>query len=658
MTNTASAQLKILLKRDVEEAQRLLSLMAPSLQASVLRKALTKILDQRTPKKDIVQLLDITQTLLAGNSLFVAEQEALKISEQMIELSVRIRRREEKERSSVVASLLLNRARQEVCRSSDSILKALLRAKKKAASEGQTRILAAMEKRVRALRTFSARTRLKRRFKLPDLNIPAASKNVREDIGGDWYQDPWGWPEVEWLGTERPDIVKERLANASAGWTIPLDIEKRSGGVRPGVIINPLDRLCYQTLVDEVSLEAAGHLPRWVFGWRLSRKSPEKGFYLNNASEWKNFASRVSSLCSSFRFAAHLDIRAFFQTIDLSRLIAQLSRRYRKVEVLDRIETYLEDWNTRQNGQGIPQRALASSVLAHSVLKPLDLYLDRVTQNGLSKSLLASRWMDDIWIHGDNEKELQSVFSEVERLLGELGLGINPEKSRLFHGEEAKTEVQLVDYEEAEEQEPTLPLKGLNKDVPSFRLRLEVGRILRTQNFASLNEIPADGLSDFNEVASSLAKALRVSGTWKRFTEGYINFAQKRFSAEDVSVASWGEMFPNKPERETNKIHEFFSERLMNSSHRLLVPLAAQRISSWSAKYGSDVFSSTMALTLANDSASVFRARGLLFASLVLRTRRSKFVSLTTEASDEATRQFIRDRDMKPPQLSKRFLIQ
>src|SRR5262249_7115605 len=137
-------------------------------------------------------------------------------------------------------------------------------------------------------------------FSIPDIDIPTAVSNVLNDSRGDWYQDPWGWPELDWFHRQ-PKLIFDRLTGKRCGWTAPIDVTKQGGGVRPAMILNPLDRAAFQALVDEISLEVTGWLPHWVCGWRLSRESPQKGKYLDNGVEWRSFRKGVVDRCNHYQ---------------------------------------------------------------------------------------------------------------------------------------------------------------------------------------------------------------------------------------------------------------------------------------------------------------------------------------------------------------------
>ena len=46
------------------------------------------------------------------------------------------------------------------------------------------------------------------------IDIKQALDNCRTDIIGDWFYDPWGWPELAWIANEQDG---QQLAR-SFGW--------------------------------------------------------------------------------------------------------------------------------------------------------------------------------------------------------------------------------------------------------------------------------------------------------------------------------------------------------------------------------------------------------------------------------------------------------
>src|SRR5689334_9929186 len=92
------------------------------------------------------------------------------------------------------------------------------------------------------------------------LNFGQATKNVRGDTIGDWYRDPWGWPEIEWVSKEAPSLLIARLNDRGAKRALALDVPKENFVLRPAMLLDPLDRIAYQALVDSLSVQLAGDL--------------------------------------------------------------------------------------------------------------------------------------------------------------------------------------------------------------------------------------------------------------------------------------------------------------------------------------------------------------------------------------------------------------
>jgi hypothetical protein len=640
-------QLTRLLAEDMDVVADTITAETPSSQKQLLSHSIEQVLSGSMQGRNAIKLLTIAQILLSGTHQFFNETEATALFRRFVELSAAAQLAEIKDSALTIASLLLNRARQQLSVNVDSDLTLLNEAGRSANSEHQQKVLSAMQRKAQASKARLDAQKA-RRYTIPDLNILAAAQNVMEDVAGDWYRDPWGWPEVEWLGKCQPNIVSDRLRDDACDWTIPLDVSKRDGSVRPAMLINPLDRVAFQALVDDLSLEAAGDLPSWVHGWRLQRGQPRKGVYESNYTEWSRFSGRVSTYCKLYPFTAHLDIRSFFQTVDTSRLLAQLTRRYRNEAVIDRLEAYFHAWHERQNGAGLPQRSLASSVLAHVVLRPLDAFIST-----LSNRLISSRWMDDIWLHSHDEGVLRACLKEVEYVLAEMGLGLNAEKTELFRADQADEVVNLVNvYEADEDDDPSLTLEDLAAE-PPFQISKKVGKLLKNKNFTSLDHIPEDRWMQFNYLSRALARGFRVSGNWKRFVDIYVDFARRHASAANLSVASWAEMFPNTPDPAVRKVQAIFSENVIKGPQRLLTPLASQRLVAWSSVLGPGGLTEFDFQQSAATS-DTLRARGVIFATLRLGVLKDKAMAAARE-TDELTFQFLKDSGFAPPPLSPKF---
>jgi hypothetical protein len=101
------------------------------------------------------------------------------------------------------------------------------------------------------------------------VDLEQALTNCHIDLIRDWHYDPWGWPEHDWVAKEKPEIAYRRLNVWGARPVAKFDAAKENLSIRPAVVLDPVDRLIYRTLVDCVSRSLIGGLRTSVFGWRL-----------------------------------------------------------------------------------------------------------------------------------------------------------------------------------------------------------------------------------------------------------------------------------------------------------------------------------------------------------------------------------------------------
>ncbi len=644
---------------DVEEAQKIAVSKSPVFQRRLIDASLEKVLQDEVKGREASKLLEICQTMLSASFPFYSEPEILIRLNKILHYSISGINSELKERAVAIAGSLLGRMRNG--RSSlPPMIKGLISKALEDANPVSSSVLKTMLLRIEKSETKVNNYLIKNPFSIDfkSIDIKRAAATVSDDVKGDWYRDPWGWPEVKWLAESRPEKVVERLRNHEYGWTTAIDVPKKNGAVRPGIVINPLDRLAFQCLADELSVEAAGDLPSWVHGWRLKRSSPRRGDYASNHDEWKLFSEKLKAGTSYFRFSAHLDIQSFFKSVDTNLLLAQLGRRYRNAPILDKLEGYFTTWQNQPNGSGIPQRSFASSVLIHTLLRPIDIHLDKLCKSMRSGTFAASRWMDDIWIHCDNEKSLRKYVAEIEEILGLLRLSLNAEKTEILQGSDSSDIILIDDYESDDESETLDQLLFDDEDAPSPIVNHKITMLIQERKFDWFDSFKPHEFSEIAHRGNQLARAFRISGNWKRLTETYLSYAKQHVSGENLSVAGWGEMFPNKPmqvDKGFREIHKYFVDQIFDNAQRLLTPLAAQRISAWGGIFKENVLSDGKALEKAASSCDIFRLRGLSYATLGGSFRKEKITAILDEVGDDFTRDFLTDRNFSPPPLSEKF---
>jgi len=251
----------------------------------------------------------------------------------------------------------------------------------------------------------------------------AAAANVTEDAKGDWYRDPWGWPEYAYVLASDRETIMMRARASGVKRAARIDVPKGNFATRPAIVLEPLDRLVLQGLTDFISAKLIGKLPPWVYGWRRPRKDPKPHRYTDNEQEWDSYRSHLKSLVRVYDIALRADIVSCFASIPVDRACEDIEHLSGRNEVSGRIIDMLTLYGQIPGRSGIPQRSLASCVIANMYLGRLDKVLSdySASRSGIFARLahgdLVVRWMDDFWIFGSKEAPLRAVP-------GGAGLGV------------------------------------------------------------------------------------------------------------------------------------------------------------------------------------------------------------------------------------------
>ncbi len=416
---------------------------------------------------------------------------------------------------------------------------------------------------------------------LQAVDAPKALSNVHADILGDWYRDPWSWPELTWVVQDAPELLSARLNERGARRAVPIDVPKENFVTRPAVLLDPLDRLSYQALVDRISARLIGKLRGWAYGWRLSRTEPAPGNYVRNSSEWTLYRERLRYLAAKSRHGLATDIVSFFASIDIARLIDDVRGATGDNDLVRRLEDFLQSLQAIPGRTGLPQRCWASSVLAHFCFAPIDEFLDgRLPDSGLFSSPSPSvvRWMDDIWVFGQDSMMLRLLQMDLQELLRRRGLNMNTGKTEVLEGQELLERAREIEHSAVdgalEGDAPDLgPLQQL---VDKLLARPEVASrtslrfaTTRIRSHEAYELVPAfvEAALRLPHAADHLARMLRDSEIWRELGEWYVENSRRYNHSLTWTMYHLGTMFPS-DEKPSDALVQYWIEDLVKGTYR------------------------------------------------------------------------------------------
>ena len=150
--------------------------------------------------------------------------------------------------------------------------------------------------------------------------------NVRSDAKGDWYRDPWNWPEYDYVFNGNTETILGRAVGSGIKRPAKIDVPKYNFATRPAVVLEPIDRLVLQGLSDFLSTKIVGRLNEWVYGWRLPRKDAKPGQYSKNGDEWDRYFNHLQRMVSGATIGLRTDIVSCFASIPVDRACEDIQR--------------------------------------------------------------------------------------------------------------------------------------------------------------------------------------------------------------------------------------------------------------------------------------------------------------------------------------------
>jgi reverse transcriptase-like protein len=438
------------------------------------------------------------------------------------------------------------------------------------------------------------------------LDFGQALSNVRKDLVGDWYKDPWNWPEYDALDSDDWRVLVRRARADGVRRVSKIDVPKENFAFRPAMVLEAVDRVLYQALADRQSKSLIGDLDPWVFGWRLPRTDPTSGRYSPNGTEWKLYRNSLSGIVVRNSVGLKTDLVSCFASISVERVIEDVERKAGRGEVTARLANMLTNFDGIQGRRGLPQRSKASATLANMYLQRIDRILRDHEESPFDGTLASffqsggvTRWMDDIWVFGPGRGDLRSVQRDIQRAARDAGLEIHMGKTDVLEGDDlvdAALSIQHSAVDDALDGDTpdVAPLEELIDKIiedPEQSDRSSIHFVLkrmRDHKLGSRRDKLIDVAGRMPHGADHLARVFRDFRWWQDLQEWYLEYERSPWSIE-WSVASLGSMFPSRG-GVSSSIHDRMAELVIERPSLPLFALAAQRLASWLPDKAKDVF--------------------------------------------------------------------
>lgn len=441
------------------------------------------------------------------------------------------------------------------------------------------------------------------------LDLETGAKLWKQEIFGDWYRDPWEWPELAWVQAELKSFPVDdflyksgkRIALRYPPRFHPIAIPKTSLATRPAVVQDPLSRFVYLCSTGTLARSLHEFMSDSVFGWRF-----RGGTYpSNNTPEWQRYMEKIRT-GEPEKHSLQTDITSFFASIDVDRLIDDMFQKRGDVAIVHLFEDIVRAHDNLQSRRGLPQRSFGSALIANYYLHPLDDMLD-IRSEGHTVPVW-TRWMDDITMFGDDDA-LYKTFLEMQDIMRSIALEPNASKSSLVSADEA---IRALDAEHEGPIEIRM-LGGYDTDVePDWddfekvqglesRVLEQGSDVSRTFAKKALVSLRKNGLTDkaiewcdnaqnIPHAADSLGRYLREAAAlneedpdnsplhWDELEEWLVDYLQQSWASLDWVKAQLALSIPTA--KVTRKTEGLLTTWLQESNDIQLIAVAAQRLAS------------------------------------------------------------------------------
>lgn len=275
------------------------------------------------------------------------------------------------------------------------------------------------------------------------LDFKLANRRILKDIMTDFIYAPHYNIIYKYAQEDLIEMLKSDLQSSSYQPSLPISMEipKANGFTRPGSILNPFDRLFYQSIIDQIAPDAEKLIDRSkVFSYELLA-DVEEGFMFKPSHEsYSRYQDQIIKIINTRgnNFVLVSDVAAFFELLYQHNLINLLNAAGCNVHLVNALDGLLSSFSGK-NSYGIVQGVFPSDFLGNFYLCSLDAEQEL-------EGVEFVRYVDDMITFFDTEIDAKRHQINLCRILRKEGLSLNESKSYIkeslhYIGEESAVDL-------------------------------------------------------------------------------------------------------------------------------------------------------------------------------------------------------------------------
>ena len=153
------------------------------------------------------------------------------------------------------------------------------------------------------------------------------------------------------------------------------------------------------------------------FGYRFKDNRP-----LSPSQSFKGYKGAISAYRGEYKYSLSFDVAAYFNSIYHHDLVSWFSRLGASENDYQSFGQFLREINTGRTIDCLPQGLYPTKMIGNDFLR-------FVEQFHSLKSKAIVRFMDDFVLFSNSERDLRNDFITIQKLLGDKGLSLNPNKT-------------------------------------------------------------------------------------------------------------------------------------------------------------------------------------------------------------------------------------